>query len=176
MTATDAHVGPRPSPKHSIDRIDNEKGYEPGNCRWATATEQDRNKSRNVYLEHAGRRMVLTDWARETGIKFHTLRSRYVRGKSPEEVDLMIHRLRPWQRRYVSDSVSVSPSSTPGDLMRCTLCDCELTPDDDGGHQTEDCALCEWCADRLAERSRELEAKRVTASSEVLAPDLGGEG
>ena len=37
-------VGPRPSDKHSIDRIDNSKGYEPGNCKWSTREEQAANK------------------------------------------------------------------------------------------------------------------------------------
>lgn len=41
-----AHVGPAPSPTHSVDRIDNERGYEPGNVRWATAAEQARNTRR----------------------------------------------------------------------------------------------------------------------------------
>lgn len=40
-----AHVGPRPSEKHSLDRIDNDAGYVPGNVRWATQAEQVRNRA-----------------------------------------------------------------------------------------------------------------------------------
>lgn len=38
------HIGPRPSPKHSVDRIDNNGNYEPGNVRWASKTEQSLNR------------------------------------------------------------------------------------------------------------------------------------
>lgn len=69
-------VGSRPSPAHSIDRIDNSKGYQPGNVRWATQPEQNRNTRQNRRLTHNGRTMTLTDWASEVGINSRTLWSR----------------------------------------------------------------------------------------------------
>lgn len=47
-----ADMGPRPSPKHSIDRIDNNRGYSPDNCRWATRATQTRNR-RVVVLDES---------------------------------------------------------------------------------------------------------------------------
>jgi hypothetical protein len=69
-------MGPRPSPTHQIDRIDNNRGYGPGNCRWATPSENCRNKSTNRRFVFGGREQTLTDWAEETGIPFATLLAR----------------------------------------------------------------------------------------------------
>lgn len=77
-----ADVGDRPSPKHSLDRIDNDGGYEPSNVRWSTYAEQNRNHSANIYIEHNGVRLVIQDWAARAGIKQQTLRSRLNRGWS----------------------------------------------------------------------------------------------
>jgi hypothetical protein len=51
FTAFLADMGERPSPKHELDRIDNSRGYEPGNVRWATRTQQARNTRATVLTE-----------------------------------------------------------------------------------------------------------------------------
>lgn len=77
-----ADMGPRPSPGHTIDRIDNDGDYTPENCRWATIEVQNRNKSSNVFLEHDGRRMTSAEWAREIGMTQTGLMDRIRRGMS----------------------------------------------------------------------------------------------
>jgi len=77
-------VGQAPSQRHTIERIDNERGYEPGNVRWATRREQSRNTSANVNLTYNGRTACLTDWAMELGIKVPTLSMRLKNGWSVE--------------------------------------------------------------------------------------------
>jgi hypothetical protein len=69
-------MGERPSDRHSIDRIDNSGDYEPGNCKWSTFAEQNRNYRRNIIIEHNGQAKCLADWADEMGITRHTLRRR----------------------------------------------------------------------------------------------------
>lgn len=73
-------MGSRPSPKHTIDRIDNDGDYEAGNCRWATPREQGRNQSRNKFIEHDGVRRCVAEWAEVVGINDSTLRARLSHG------------------------------------------------------------------------------------------------
>jgi len=71
-------MGERPK-GHTIDRIDNNKGYYKENCRWATHKEQSRNRSNNVILTFNGKTMCATDWANEIGISRNTIRRRIKR-------------------------------------------------------------------------------------------------
>jgi len=61
-------LGPRPTPKHTVDRIDNDKGYVPGNLKWATRKEQAHNMRKNIVLTFGGRTQILAAWAEEIGL------------------------------------------------------------------------------------------------------------
>ncbi len=61
-------MGRSPSKRHSIDRIDNNKGYSPDNCRWVTQYEQTRNTRRNRNITFNGITKTAQDWANDIGI------------------------------------------------------------------------------------------------------------
>jgi len=73
-------MGYAPSKKHSIDRLDNNKDYEPSNCRWATEIEQQNNRTNNVRVEYNGETKTLSEWSRILNIPKSTLSGRIKKG------------------------------------------------------------------------------------------------
>ncbi len=70
----------------SLNRIDNDGGYSPDNCKWATKVEQGKNQRNNRMLTFEGRTMCLSEWARELDIDRKTIRDRLNRGWSMRKV------------------------------------------------------------------------------------------
>lgn len=95
-----ADMGERPEGM-TLDRIDNSKGYEPGNCRWASHETQMQNTRRNVHLTVAGETKCLAEWERITGIQRQTIRKRLKLGWTPE----MAIRPEKWKRSAMKPPV-----------------------------------------------------------------------
>lgn len=80
-----ADMGMRPSPKHQIERKDNNGPYSPENCTWATKLVQANNKRTTVWLEIDGQRKPLNDWSRQTGVPASVIHRRLRRGWSHKD-------------------------------------------------------------------------------------------
>lgn len=91
-------LGPRPSPKHSVDRIDNDGPYACGKCphclergqapnaRWATKRVQQNNTRANRRIMWRGLNLTAPQWSRRTGINESTIRMRLLAGHTLEQV------------------------------------------------------------------------------------------
>ncbi|MCM5682497.1 hypothetical protein M8A51_23455 [Schlegelella sp. S2-27] len=115
------HIGPRPSDRHSLDRIDVNGNYEPGNVRWATQQEQVENTTVARHITINGRTQTLSAWAREMGLTAGQVCQRERSGWSIEEAILTPSvpgqkrhmrvkrdysgRSRDWHGRYQPESV-----------------------------------------------------------------------
>jgi len=85
-----ADIGPRPSLNHSLDRIDGNKGYEPGNVKWATKTEQARNQRNNRIAEYQGKTMTLAEACEIAKKPYSTVKARIDRHEWPIEKALSV--------------------------------------------------------------------------------------
>ncbi len=78
-----ADMGPRPSPKHSLDRRDVNEGYSKDNCRWATAKQQAGNKRKTHTVMFEGRRFTIPELAELKGFRYGLLYTRIITYKWP---------------------------------------------------------------------------------------------
>ena len=90
------------SPKLTIDRENNDQGYEPGNCRWITRTQQNRNRSDNLRYEFRGRSLLLSEISEITGISHDLLRQRVRRDgwDVKRAASTPARPVRPYQRKH----------------------------------------------------------------------------
>jgi len=117
-----ADMGERPGPAYSLDRIDNDRGYEPGNVRWATRVQQARNKRTNVVLSHDGQSRTVAEWSAITGISIGTILRR-IRHHGFTESRALTEKVGRWARLLCDSCLSCGTTERRHRAKGlCTVC------------------------------------------------------
>ena len=85
-----ADMGEKPTRYHSLDRIDVNGDYAPGNCRWATAKEQNRNKRPTIRVSAFGKTGCLADFISHHTQQYHTARKLIATGMNPADAIVQV--------------------------------------------------------------------------------------
>lgn len=106
----------------SIERRENSKGYEPGNCVWATLEEQNNNRRNNVFLEHNGRKLTIRQWSRELEVNFQTLHSRHRRGLPVVEILAPLNRQKGFRKeRHTKKQQRIEVDGEPKSVRQAAI-------------------------------------------------------
>lgn len=79
-------VGSAPSRLHSLERMDNSRGYESGNVKWATIKEQNLNRRNTLFIRVQGEMRYFAEWCRENSLSYGDSRRKLAAGWSAEEL------------------------------------------------------------------------------------------
>lgn len=142
---------------YSLDRINNDGDYAPGNLRWADVNTQCRNRRSNIVVEYNGKRMTLIEAAKLSGLNYGTLNGRANRGDTGERLFRPIR-----QHRKRQSNIFIEGSDANVDRIQ-------------GGRQVE--RSVEACDKRATERARPIPADGSSKSeSASSAEDAGFHG
>ena len=158
----------------TIDRINNDSNYEPGNCRWITNKEQQSNKRTNRNIEYNGKTKTLTEWAKISGLEIKTLQGRINSGWPIEKA--MTHPLVPSMNDLIGNIygrltvLSLSKIGDHGAVWNC-VCNCGKTKQIRGANMTSGLTKSCGCINRetIAEIGRTTVHEKI-----IIQYDLNG--
>jgi len=122
-------MGKKPSPKHEIDRIDNDRGYEPNNCRWVPRIENCRNRRSSRVVEWRGESRTVAEWAASTRINSTTIIARLGMGWDVDRALSTPARSKPPKGQGLSGKCHpCADCSKPVHGVRCHACENRRRP------------------------------------------------